>query len=156
MEKFHYESKKVSLLFSSAIMFVVCLCIFGIFTGQPSGTEKIFGLLIIPFAIWYLLLFLSVSKEQFSGIEFDNSKNAVSIYKAAGYSVEIPYDRISYITFETGSCIRYSTYTKISVYTNNNQYYKITVKAIYPKDEIITKLSSQLNIQHKGTVFLMP
>jgi hypothetical protein len=162
MEKFNFKTNKIKLLFIIAIMFCICVLVFITFgsswlqEGRKFDTG-FFAVLVIPFAVWYLILFLSVMKEEYSEVEFDGVNNTISVFRKNGAKTVIPFENVKLVKFETGSCVRYVFNTKISIYTNNNQCYKLTIpNEIRAKDSVITKLSGQINICHRLTFLLMP
>lgn len=161
MEKYSFESNKTKLLFIVTVMFAICVfCLKILLFQNPNETNAIqtfINLLLIPFTIWYVILFFSILKEKFSGIEFDNTEKKVLLYSSGNGTLTIPFDNIKLINFQVGQCIRFVSYTKIGIYTNDNKYYKITIlKTIAKGMELYNKLSSQLNTKYGYTFLLMP
>lgn len=158
--KYFYKTNKFLLLSVIFIMLLVCLLIFFSFVlglNSRDSMQIFFAVILLPFIIWYSLLFFSVLKERFSGIEFDNEEKVVRLFKKYGDTEVIPFKQISLVKFSVGACIRFVYYTKIEIFTNNNQRQKITIlKSIARNNELIQILSSQLEIKHEVTFLLLP
>ena len=160
MNKYFYDDNKYILLIIIAVMFLLLFVIAITILYQVicCGVFNVIVLFVFALclATLYFLLFLSVLKEKYSSIEFDNEGKYITLYGKYTEKLKIPYEQIKLIKFSRGACIRYIYFTKIEIFTDYARY-KITLKKdIHNTNPLIKELQDILPLKYHNTILLLP
>ena len=156
--KYRYDVEtdiRALMLFGISIMFFVCIACFFILGREAIimnslGGVILFSILCPLISIWYLLLFISIIREQISSIIFNNQDNVLRLEGKDKNTVDIPYKDIKCIKIRVYDYIRFIKATNVKVYTNNSVY-KITFPTKLELQSILSQTS--INVEYKNTHF---
>ena len=137
------------------------ICTVGFFTlgyeaivNGSLGGIILFSVLLPILSIWYVCLFISIIREKFISIFFNNMDRILKLESKDGTNIDIPYSDIKSIKVRVYDYIRFIKATCVYIYTTNSVY-----KVTYPTKLEIQKILSETNIntEYKNThFFFMP